>query len=119
MSNNVNETEMMSGKLAIKATDAAYFLDGEGGDLPEISFFEDIEKDVRSALRAGQIDKLIDIEDLTWEGSWSGNSFEMLVKEICPKLVGKAKVRYHFEEGGTVLAIENVDGKVSVKQRAR
>jgi hypothetical protein len=64
------------------------------GDLPEINLFEDLD------LLGPADDEKVVIPNLSWCGTWSGNSYPVF-QEILLSLHGAAKFSVTWEDGST------------------
>lgn len=97
MSYNIEDVKITEGSLAIAARDVSEFTEDEDGR-PESCFLDDMVKEANKALRAGKPDQRLPVEDLTWTGTWSGNSFDTF-KKVLARMHGRAKVAVTWEDG--------------------
>lgn len=117
MSYNIEDVEITEGSLALAARDVSEFLDEDDGGRPESCFLEDMQEAANRALRAGDLGKMLPIEDLSWAGTWSGNSFD-LFKKILGRTRGSAKIAVTWEDGAVtgLLVDEGEVREVSAKK---
>lgn len=99
MSNNINTVQVLTLEASMRAGDIAYFCDEHEDDLCEDAFLPYLIGEARAALRTTGPDTIIRLDNFNWHGTGSGNSFEFLVKKICPKIHGHVKTVFIYESG--------------------
>jgi hypothetical protein len=107
MSYNIDSTQYISGKLRIRPADVKRLLKKYEGDLPEDCFLYDIAC-------SGRVP--VDIESPSWQGTWSGNSYELLEKTVLPFTTGQAVIAFIWEGGDSITALEVIDGVVKARK---
>ena len=103
MSYNIDTVHILSGKLSIKTSDVRKLLKKYEEVLPEDCFLSDLDDE----------GKVVDIRSLAWQGTGSGNSFEIFEKFVVPCLIGKAVVQFIWEGGDSTEVIRIRDGKMT------
>jgi len=111
MSNNIEFVDVIDLDASMRAADVDKFLDEHESDLPEDCFLFEMAKQSRVALRKGNIDEMVPIDEFQWCGTSSGFTYEFLVKYVCPKIKGRVEVVFNWE-GGERSGFICVDGVV-------
>lgn len=106
MSFNVDSVECQILEAWMLKKDIRRLLKKHEGDLPENNFLEDHADD--AADEAGRVK----LRTLSWCDSWSGNSWELLVKTIAPKIQGQAVAIFIWEGGEHHSGLVIKDGQV-------
>jgi hypothetical protein len=84
------------------------------GDLPEMNVLEEHLDDEPDE------DGRIKLRSFEWCGTWSGNSWKTLIKQVAPKVMGEVEAIFTWEGGDSIGGLLIKDGKVAevdVKQQ--
>ena len=110
MSYNIIAAKLIDGECSISAKILKKLNERFNGDLPEINFIDEYIDNIENE------EEDVIIEDVSWCGTWSGNSFRLYTNTILPKLKGWAKIRVVWEDG-EIFNITLKDGKVEVDEQ--
>ena len=113
MSYNINSHEIVAGTgLTLTGRQIASLLAVLEGDLPEDHILTDfIDEDL-------EMDKVYEVNP-AWRGTWSGNSYDTLLKKVLPETQGSADIVYTWEGGDYFSGIRVVNGVVTKHEVVR
>lgn len=111
VSNNIEHSEYLSGKLSIRRGAAILLYDGNDMGLVGDSFFGDFD------LYYGYDGDVLEIADFVWCGSNSGEGYEELLPEILAQTTGSADLLFVWGNGEMtgLRVVEGVVTKCKVK----
>ena len=93
MSYNIDDTEVLILDAKMLQKDIRDIYVEYEDELAEINFITDHRKEPADA------DGYVKLKSFDWCASYSGRSYELLEKTILPKIVGKVKVKFIWEDG--------------------
>ncbi len=107
MSTNIDSHEVIAGDgLTLTGRQIVSLLATLEGDLPGdhlLSDFSDEEV---------EMDKVYEVKP-TWRSTWSGNSYDTLLKKVLPETQGSADIVYTWEGGDFFTGVRVVNGVVT------
>lgn len=110
MSYNIDTVRVTTLNAWMRAKDVVDLYETYEDTLAECNFLEEMLPSAAKSLKAGDPDAGVKLPNAWWSGEGSGRSYDVLVKFIAPKIMGKLEAVCTWEGGDSTSAFAIEDG---------